>query len=925
MKNSFFLCLFLFTTGTWAQQFTISGKVVDAETQLPLESATLFVEKVQDSSLVAYTISNRTGDFVIEGSGKMDTLRLLSTYNGYAPFSRLVTLKQSRLDLGLLQMEVANNILGEITVISERAPVTVKKDTLEFNAASFNTRQDANLEELMKKLPGVEIDAQGNITVNGKPVSRILVNGKEFFGNDPKIATKNLPKEIIDKIQIVDTKTKSEEFTGKAGNPDDKTINVTIQEDKNKGYFARTTVGGGTDERYELSGIGNYFKDDLRVSVLASSNNINSSGFSMDEVFDMMSGRARSIMIRNNGTFAVNGMNFGSDQGITKSETAGLNFTNDWNKKYELTGDYFYGKSDTETASVVERETFLPDRSFYTDVISKANMVNQNHRANLAFEVKLDTMTRIAIRPSVNISDGFAHRTSASERLDSNRELVTNTEDREDIYSKEFNNRISFTRKFGKRGAYLEASFENSNQTRNSENFFYSELFDTEGDVLVETRIQDQFIDEENTTDEYKAGATQRSVLAEKLFLDLSYDFSTQNMSSTRSVFEFDEDSNEYDLFSNLLSNDFEVTSLKNIPNAGITYEGKKLRAGFDVGLLNTTLENRNYLADVDFKNTYNNLFLKSNVRYELARGKSLYADYQSDTQIPSIRELQPVPNFTNPLNIIIGNPELRPTYSHRFHLGYQNFDFATRSGMSLYASATFYQDQVVPFRITNEDLITTTTFRNLDGGISGYAGASYNKRHKKEEQEFSYRLGVYGNYNHQIGFSNGFRYNADRFAVTPSIRLGYNYNDKVEINPRYEVSYNQSNYDINNRREEEYINHTVALEATSYWPKNVVYGNDISFVSFGSVAPGFDPTSLLWNMSLGYKFLADNATLKIKVYDLLNENVSTRRFIGEDYVQDTQELILEQYFMLSFTYKISRFGGKDPNKGRGRGGIIMF
>ncbi len=334
-------------------------------------------------------------------------------------------------------------------------------------------------------------------------------------------------------------------------------------------------------------------------------------------------------------------------------------------------------------------------------------------------------------------------------------------------------------------------------------------------------------------------------------------------------------------------------------------------------GFLSTSLENRNLLANVDFDNTYNNLFLSSNVRYEMARGKSLYANYRNDTEIPSIRELQPVPNLTNPFNIFVGNPELRPTFTHRVSLGYQNFNFATRSGMSIYASTTLYEDQVVPYSVTNEDLVTTTTYRNLDGGMTSYAGVSFSRRHKKEEQEFSYRLGLYGNYNRQIGFTNGFRYNADRYGISPSIRLGYNYNDLVEINPRYEVSYNLSTYDINFGREEEYTNHTIALEATSYWPKNVVFGNDISFVSFGSVAPGFDPTSLLWNMSLGYKFLNDNATLKVKVYDLLDENVSTRRMIGEDYVQDTQELILEQYYMLSFTYKLSKFGGKDPNRMR--------
>ena len=266
-----------------------------------------------------------------------------------------------------------DNALDEVTLTATRAPITIKKDTLEFNANSFDTRQDANLEDLMKKLPGVEVDSDGNITVNGKPVSRILVNGKEFFGNDPKIATKNLPKEIIDKIQVTDTKTKSEEFTGKAGDPDNKTINIELKEDKNKGYFSRLTAGGGTDDRYELSGIGNYFKDELRVSVLASSNNINSSGFSFDEVFDMMGGNARSVRFSSNGSFSINGNGFGSSGGITKSETAGFNFVNEWDNDMELSVDYFYGKNDTETRTRVERENILPDSRYFTNSESSSN------------------------------------------------------------------------------------------------------------------------------------------------------------------------------------------------------------------------------------------------------------------------------------------------------------------------------------------------------------------------------------------------------------------------------------------------------------------------------------------------------------------------------------------------------------------------
>src|SRR5690554_4813733 len=235
MKKILFLWLILTSLNLSAQRFEISGTLTDQASGQPLESATLFVERPTDSSLVSYTISNQEGKFVIDGSDSSTQLRLVASYAGYAQYTQLLNLEERTLDLGTISMQVAENLLEEVMVVGTRAPVTVKRDTLEFNAASFNTRPDANLEDVLKKLPGMEVASDGSITINGTPVSRVLVNGKEFFGSDPQIATKNLPKEIVDKIQVVDTKTKEEEFTGKAGNPDDKTINITLQEDKNRG------------------------------------------------------------------------------------------------------------------------------------------------------------------------------------------------------------------------------------------------------------------------------------------------------------------------------------------------------------------------------------------------------------------------------------------------------------------------------------------------------------------------------------------------------------------------------------------------------------------------------------------------------------------------------------------------------------------
>mgnify|MGYP001376735187 CR=1 FL=1 len=212
----FYLCLLgiLMCNFSFSQDFQITGRVID-ETSNPLQSATIYTEIPSDSSLVSYTISEKDGKFLLKGVTDAAKLNLIISYNGYTPHQQVINV-QENINLEDIQLNLMDNTLDEVSLTASRAPITIKKDTLEFNAGSFNTRQDANLEELMKKLPGVEVDSDGNITVNGKPVSRILVNGKEFFGNDPKIATKNLPKEIIDKIQVTDTKTKSEEFTGES-------------------------------------------------------------------------------------------------------------------------------------------------------------------------------------------------------------------------------------------------------------------------------------------------------------------------------------------------------------------------------------------------------------------------------------------------------------------------------------------------------------------------------------------------------------------------------------------------------------------------------------------------------------------------------------------------------------------------------------
>lgn len=924
MKNYFFMLFCLAGFQLAAQDFEITGRILDKATGQPLEAATVYVERPADSSLVSYSISEKDGDFVLAGNTTANTLNFFISYTGYQTSKRTISLADKRKrELGTIEMEVQDDMLEEVQITASRAPITVKQDTLEFNAASFQTRPDANLEELMKKLPGVEVDTQGNITVNGKPVSRVLVNGKEFFGNDPKIATRNLPKDIIDRIQVTDTRTRSQEFTGKAGNPDDKTINITIKKDKDQGYIARGTAGGGTDGRYELSGIGNYFKGKLRISALASSNNINSSGFSFDEVFDMMGRNARSITFgggMGGGGFSIGGAGFGNTGGgITKAETAGINFVNEWGKSLEVTGDYFFGRNDTETRSTIERENILPTTRFFYNSVNENNLVNDSHRANARIEFKPDTLTRISVAPRFSYNSAFSARSSMASSRNEDGQLrnATETLDNEEIESSNFSNTLNIIRRYGSRGAYSQLDVSNSHQRQENDNFFFSEssFF---GNQEV-TEVQDQFIDEDENADTYSIAVSQRFVMAKQLFLDASYDFSATNSENTRSVFDFDNQTGNYSDFNQLLSSDFEVKSRKNIPNVGVNYEGQKWRVGTEVGLLNTSLETLNFLEeDADFSNTYNNLFLSANVRYEIKRSQSVYLNYKSDAGIPSIRQLQPVVNRTNPLNIIVGNPDLRPTFEQTIRGGYRNFDFAKRSGFFSYASVSFTDNNVVPVTVTSEDLVRTTTYTNVDGAVNSSLGGSYNKSFKKEAREFRYRIGINGGYNKNIGFTNGIKYNSHRYTASPGLSFTYSIEDIFSLEPGYQLTYTENIYDISRDRNESFTNHRLSLTTTTYWPKNVVLGNDVSYNYFGNLSPGFDNTALLWSISLGYKFLNDDATLKVKVYDVLNENVSAQRVVGDDFIQDVDNLILRRYAMLSFTYKINKFGGASGPPQRG-------
>ncbi|WP_321539265.1 hypothetical protein [Flavobacterium piscinae] len=353
--------------------------------------------------MIDYTISEKNGNFEIRTRKSNEAVDLKASFLGYQNYKKEISKLAENLELGIISLVESGTSLDEVVLKGEAPPIRIKNDTLEFDAASFKVGADANVEKLIKQLPGVEISPEGKITVNGKEVNQILVNGKPFFGKDGKIATQNLPAEIIEKIQVVDTKTKAEELSGDTASGEEKTINLTIQEDKNKGFFEKIMGGYGSDERYESSLLLNWFKGDQKISVLASANNINSVGFSMNEIFDNMGG-GRNVSVYSNdedGSFGINGMNFGGNNGLTTSNLVGINYADKWFKKVEVNNNYFFTNNETDNVTRSSRTNLLPTETTFTETVSNSNRLGNSHNLNMNFEVKLDSLTSIYVEPKL--------------------------------------------------------------------------------------------------------------------------------------------------------------------------------------------------------------------------------------------------------------------------------------------------------------------------------------------------------------------------------------------------------------------------------------------------------------------------------------------------------------------------------------------
>ncbi|URM38652.1 outer membrane beta-barrel protein [Flavobacterium anhuiense] len=911
---SFLLFLAFVYSANAQNNIVVKGTVVDINSQLPLELATVYFTAVKDSTIIEYATTDKNGNFIINTKKFDKPVFLKVNYTGYqAYFEEQKGLTESK-DFGKLYMLENANVLNEVVIKSEAPPITIKKDTLEFNAGSYKVRPDANVETLLKQLPGFDIDNTGKITVNGREVNQVLVNGKAFFDKDGAIAIKNLPADIIKKVQVSDFKTKKEELAKQESTSDYSSINITIDEKKNKGYFGKVLGGYGSDERYESSLMMNFFKNKQKISVLASSNNINSTGFSMDEVFDNMGGGR-------NAKGGSQGASSGG-KGITQSTLAGINYSDDWTKDLEFMSSYNFTNAVTKNESKSNQMSLLPTGNILTEADSKTRNENTGNKVNFELEYKINPTMQIVFAPKLNLSESNSNSSSSTFSENENGDALNESTATSHLESSNtsFANSINFNKTFKKQSRNLSVVFNNNNTKSDLNGINISETIFYQDNKPNDERNQNA----KNTSksDAYSLDLEYTEPVTDSLRLRFGTDFDWQSSMNDQKTFNFDDASQEYSDLNLSLTN--YTTSKQNsiTPKMGITWQKSKFTLNVNSRTSIVEFDNHSFYLNqaTDLNKRYMLPYGTAQLRYKFNRSKNLTFKYDYSNALPSATQLMPVADLNNPLNSVIGNPNLNPIEKSTAGIDFKNFDFRTRSGYSLFLKGDYYNNDIVSTSIYDDSGKRNTTYVNISGTYSASVGGNWNQQIKKDAHTLRYGLRLSGNYNFDKGFTNAVLYYAKSVVVTPSVYASYDYGEVLSIAPSYSLSYNETRYENFSRDATSNVIHRINMQTTSYWPANLIFGNDFGYTYNSNISDDFKKDFFLWNTSLSYGFLDKKLYAKVKVYDVLNQNQSATRTISPTSIRDEENTVLKRYVMFSLAYKIGNFAESKKGGRRQRG-----
>jgi hypothetical protein len=922
------LVLFLFSTQFVNGQSLLTGSVSDKDDNSALSGVNIIITSFLDSTQTLGGITDNSGYFSIKVPPR-GRYKVVFKFIGYDFYSTMFSATGEIVNLGKIQLSQNVNSLKTAVIEKKIDPIAQKNDTTEFNARAFKVNPDANAEDLIKKMPGITQE-NGTIKSQGEEVKKVLVDGREFFGDDAALALKSLPAEVIDKIQVFDRMSDQSRFTGFDDGNSQKTINILTKPGMSNGQFGKLYAGYGTDNTYE-SGLNlNYFKGSRRLSLIGMSNNVNQQNFSSQDLLGVFgsTGQRRGGPGGGGGRpggYGGGGSNadpssflIGQQGGINKTTSTGINYSDVWGKKVTMNASYFFNYADNIYKNDLNRQYFVGDgeSQIYNETTNN-NTQNLNHRFTFRMEYTIDSSNSIIFNPKLNLQNAqLDNLLLGATTISGNPISDIFTKNNSENLALSGSSMLMWMHKMKKLGRTISIQLNNDLSTANNDAFLKST-----NTYLTQTEILNQNATTNNNGLTNGINISYTEPLGKNTQLQLSYSPSINYNNSNKNTMNYDSSVAKYSILDSLLSNEFDNQIITQRLGGHYRYRGDKYDFFFGLNFQHVQLKaKQNFPNQLEINKPFLNLLPMGMFRYSFSSARNIRIFTRSFTQTPQLSQLQNVVNNSNPLLLSTGNPNLKQQTSYMLATRYSAANMAKSTSFFVYINATYGNNYIANSSLiaANDTLLANeillqrgsqlSSYVNLDGYWNVRSFFTYALPLKKPKSNLNINWGA--TYNRTPGSINGRINLANTYNVNAGLVWGSNISKELDFTLSYTANYNFVFNSILPEQNNNYLTQLSTLKINWLPWKGLVLTSDLTNSTYSGLTATFNQQIWLWNAGIGYKFLKNKtAEVRLIAFDILKQNRSINRTVYETYIEDTNTSVLQQYFMVTMIYNIRNFG----------------
>jgi len=874
----------------------ISGNVFDTIGNAPLENAMAMVVRIKDSALIDFKRSDKAGNFEFN-TLPIDTLQLIVSHpkfgeREYYFFGRP---DNASFELKKITLPMRSTRIDEVTIYAFKDPIYYKGDTLVYVADSFATKPNAVVEDLLKKLPGIKVAADGSITSQGKEISQVLVDGDEFFGSDPTMATKNLAAKGVESVQVYEKKNEN----GSEGDETIQVLDLKLKDDAKKGYFGKTSAAGDFKRFYEGELLANKFNKKQKISVFALASNTTNSSLRWQDAYKY---GIETGFTYNEEEDQWQADNIQQGSGFPTTLKTGVYYDDQITAKTKLAINYTYSNNGLKTAERNKSQYFLEDTTYVTDQQNQSTSLSQSHALNMLVEHKIDSLTTIEFEPKLKINLANNNSDDITDFFGSDNILNRSTTVKNNSESSGTNlkTRLTLKRDFKKKDRKLVATYRFTYDDNKSNGKLYS-LNDNGLNTAFNDTI-DQQKDNNSLSLSHTASAIYTEPLNAKFKLEFDYEMFSNHNNQSKKTFNFM--NGNYETADLNFTNEFESNKMQNRIGSSIIYDYKKNRFVGGIRFRNVEISNKNLISDTTILQNVNNFLPRFKYTHKFSQTNRFVANYSTSSSQPTVNQLQPVRDNTNPNRISLGNPNLKPNYVHNAFISYNSYKPVSGRYIWSRLSQTITQNAFTSS--VDFDAFGRTSTKTVNTNGNAYTNLSFGGGFPVYKQIVTLNPDLNAGYSKFNNFVNGEKNITVNKSIGGGLDVTYE-TDSLEFSLAGTVSYTDPKSSISASSSQPYYTQSYNADLTVKLPWKFGIESDARYTINSGRAAGYNLNYLIWNATVTKTFgKLENLILGVTVYDILNQNTSAGRDVNANVITDSQTNIIARYLLVKLTLKFN-------------------